>query len=152
MSSSKEERLKNLKKFIEEVTGTGQYDLQLVSGDASFRKYYRVNDLIFVDAPPATEKNAEFVEMLVTRPEEDHPNPEEGRTSTSLLSEPSSKKKLSTERDDSESPAEKRPSVRKELEEIRKELNEKTSRDKEPQKSLEHKAPKKKRNTEKARE
>ena len=62
MSSSKEERLKNLKKFIEEVTGTGQYDLQLVSGDASFRKYYRVNDLIFVDAPPATEKNAEFVE------------------------------------------------------------------------------------------
>ena len=98
------------------------------------------------------QKNAEFVEMLVTKPEEERPNPEEGRTLTSPRSEPSSKKRSPTERDASERPAEERPSVRKELEEIRKELNEKASKEKEPQKPLEHKAPKKKRKKEKTRE
>ena len=68
------------------------------------------------------QKNAEFVEMLVTKPEEERPNPEEGRILTSPQSEPSSKKRSPTERDDSDRPAEDRPSVRKELEELRKEL------------------------------
>lgn len=35
--------------------------LQLISGDASFRKYYRAENRIWVDAPPETEKNAEFL-------------------------------------------------------------------------------------------
>lgn len=35
--------------------------LTLISGDASFRKYYRLGDKIFVDAPVETEKNKEFV-------------------------------------------------------------------------------------------
>ena len=33
----------------------------MISGDASFRKYYRYDGRIYVDAPPETEKNAEFV-------------------------------------------------------------------------------------------
>ena len=36
-------------------------ELTLISGDASFRRYYRGAGLIWVDAPPATEKNREFV-------------------------------------------------------------------------------------------
>ena len=59
---SSEERLNGLKKFAAQVTGLEDPRLQLVSGDASFRKYYRAEGRIFVDAPPATEKNAEFVE------------------------------------------------------------------------------------------
>ena len=35
--------------------------LLLISGDASFRRYYRGHGLIWVDAPPQTEKNREFV-------------------------------------------------------------------------------------------
>lgn len=35
--------------------------LQLISGDASFRRYYRAQGWIWVDAPPETEKNREFV-------------------------------------------------------------------------------------------
>ncbi|MFC3913117.1 aminoglycoside phosphotransferase family protein [Pseudaeromonas sharmana] len=35
--------------------------LQLISGDASFRRYYRAAGRIWVDAPPTTEKNREFV-------------------------------------------------------------------------------------------
>ncbi|MGY3925987.1 aminoglycoside phosphotransferase family protein [Aeromonas simiae] len=35
--------------------------LTLISGDASFRRYYRGAGLIWVDAPPSTEKNREFV-------------------------------------------------------------------------------------------
>ncbi len=35
--------------------------LSLISGDASFRRYYRARNLIWVDAPPQTEKNREFV-------------------------------------------------------------------------------------------
>ena len=97
------------------------------------------------------QKNAEFVEMLVTKPEEERPNLEEGRTLTSPQSEPSSKKRLPTERDGFDRTAEERPSVRKELQEIRKELNEKASKEKEPQKPLEHKALKKKRKKEKTR-
>ena len=35
--------------------------LDLISGDASFRRYYRGAGLVWVDAPPQTEKNLEFV-------------------------------------------------------------------------------------------
>lgn len=35
----------------------------MISGDASFRKFYRVDEGILMDAPPATEKNREFVEL-----------------------------------------------------------------------------------------
>ena len=35
--------------------------LQLISSDASFRRYYRAQGWIWVDAPPETEKNREFV-------------------------------------------------------------------------------------------
>lgn len=38
-----------------------ELQLSLISGDASFRRYYRAAGRIWVDAPPATEKNAEFV-------------------------------------------------------------------------------------------
>lgn len=35
----------------------------MVSGDASFRKFYRTNNGILMDAPPSTEKNKEFIEL-----------------------------------------------------------------------------------------
>ncbi len=35
----------------------------MISGDASFRKFYRVDEGILMDAPPATEKNHEFVDL-----------------------------------------------------------------------------------------
>lgn len=37
--------------------------LILISGDASFRRYYRGGGLIWVDAPPQTEKNAAFIQV-----------------------------------------------------------------------------------------
>jgi len=37
--------------------------LTLISGDASFRRYYRGGGLIWVDAPPQTEKNAAFIQV-----------------------------------------------------------------------------------------
>lgn len=37
--------------------------LTLISGDASFRRYYRGGGFIWVDAPPQTEKNAAFIEV-----------------------------------------------------------------------------------------
>lgn len=39
--------------------------LQLISGDASFRKYYRAANRIWVDAPPSTEK---IVSLLIMQP------------------------------------------------------------------------------------
>ena len=97
------------------------------------------------------QKNAEFVDALVTKPGAEDPNLEKGRTLTSPPSGPSSKKRSLTEGDVSERAAGERPSVRKELEAIRKELNEKGSKEKEPQKTLEHKAPQKKKKKEKSR-
>lgn len=35
--------------------------LEPLNGDASFRKYYRIDGMIAVDSPPDTQKNAEFV-------------------------------------------------------------------------------------------
>ncbi len=95
------------------------------------------------------EKDKAFVDALTTPPEPTSPNPEEGRTLQSSLSEPSSKKKATIERDESELTVSDRPSVRKELEEIRRELKEPAQKDKEPVRSPEHKAPPKKRNKKK---
>ena len=45
----------------------GEISLSLISGDASFRKYYRVriegNDFVAVDAPPAQEDSQRFVSL-----------------------------------------------------------------------------------------
>ncbi len=37
--------------------------ITMVSGDASFRKFYRAKQGILMDAPPATEKNVEFINL-----------------------------------------------------------------------------------------
>ena len=57
------DRFADLVNFISRVTGESSPEPVIVSGDASFRKYYRYGDRIYVDAPPATEKNREFVEL-----------------------------------------------------------------------------------------
>lgn len=56
-------RFELLKNWIATVLKKDDFNIELVSGDASFRKYYRVENLIFVDAPPQTEKNADFVKF-----------------------------------------------------------------------------------------
>lgn len=37
--------------------------ISIVSGDASFRKFYRCSEGVLMDAPPQTEKNTQFVEI-----------------------------------------------------------------------------------------
>lgn len=37
--------------------------LDPISGDASLRRYYRINGKIAVDAPPSSQKNAEFIKI-----------------------------------------------------------------------------------------
>ena len=99
------------------------------------------------------EKDQAFVDELTTPQVPKNRDPEEGRTLPSPPSEPSSKKRQTTERDDLEPTVSDRPSVRKELEEIRREMNEPAAKGKEPVRSPEHKAPpKKKRKKEKVRE
>nr|MBQ6243028.1 PcfB family protein [Lachnospiraceae bacterium] len=99
------------------------------------------------------EKKEEFIEQLFRDPEESGPNPTLGRTAVSPQSVPSSGTRSITGRNDSdERLPESRPSVRKELDDIRKELNnQNASKDKEIQRSPQHKAPKKKRKKEKTR-
>ena len=82
-----------------------------------------------------------------TKEQQQTQNPTEGRIARSRQSEPSSKRKSPTVRDASEEP-EKRPSVKKQLDEIRKEQKNKAgnSRTNQRQPVNEHKAPKKKRN------
>ncbi len=59
------DRFRGLNEFaqadLRDTTNNG-CKLELISGDASFRKYYRLGKYIFVDAPSKTEKNREFVE------------------------------------------------------------------------------------------
>ncbi|MGL4251559.1 MAG: aminoglycoside phosphotransferase family protein [Aeromonas sp.] len=43
------------------IYGDATLQLTLISGDASFRRYYRGGGLVWVDANPKTEKNHEFV-------------------------------------------------------------------------------------------
>ncbi|MGL4932509.1 MAG: aminoglycoside phosphotransferase family protein [Aeromonas sp.] len=50
-----------LLQWARQVTGDANLQLTLISGDASFRRYYRGGGLIWVDANPKTEKNHEFV-------------------------------------------------------------------------------------------
>lgn len=56
-----QDRLKALTLWAQSCEQDPRLQLQLISGDASFRRYYRANGRIWVDAPPHTEKNREFV-------------------------------------------------------------------------------------------
>lgn len=47
--------------WAQRIANNSNITLHLISGDASFRKYYRAENRIWVDAPPETEKNAEFL-------------------------------------------------------------------------------------------
>ncbi len=58
-----QERYKNLVNFYRKVTSNPSSTPILISGDASFRKFYRVPEGIIMDAPPTTEKNHEFVKI-----------------------------------------------------------------------------------------
>ena len=64
-----DERAVQLRDWYRGVSGDDRAELVCVSGDASFRRYFRVPGLdgstIVVDSPPQKEKNAEFV--AVTR-------------------------------------------------------------------------------------
>jgi aminoglycoside/choline kinase family phosphotransferase len=51
-----------LEQWAQQIAQNPDLTLRLISGDASFRKYYRAADKIWVDAPPATEKNREFID------------------------------------------------------------------------------------------
>lgn len=60
-----DKRQLNLKAWCEAQTGTAQPQLEVVSGDASFRRYFRATDgrqsLIAVDCPPDKEDMAPFI-------------------------------------------------------------------------------------------
>ena len=92
------------------------------------------------------EKVEEFLDEILEpqdgKKEQQKGNPIEGRTAESRQSEPSSRKRSTTARDDS-TDLERRPSVKKQLEEIRQE--QKRAETKEQRQFNQHKAPKKKR-------
>jgi N-acetylmuramate 1-kinase len=50
-----------LQEWAQQIEHNSDLTLRLISGDASFRKYYRTPNRIWVDAPPETEKNREFI-------------------------------------------------------------------------------------------
>ena len=65
-------REQGLKEWLGEQLPASELKVQALSGDASFRRYYRLEHhgkdgeeqtLIAVDAPPQTEKNREFVDI-----------------------------------------------------------------------------------------
>lgn len=60
-----DKRQLNLKAWCEAQTGTPQPQLEVVSGDASFRRYFRATDgrqsLIAVDCPPEKEDMSPFI-------------------------------------------------------------------------------------------
>ena len=114
------------------------------------------------DLPPRPlteqEKKEEFIEKMFQKEEPaveaPDPNPGEGNATKSPPSGPFSGTKSTTERssEGAERSPDDRPSVRKELEQIRKEKEgEKGAKEKEKQKSPQHQAPKKKRKKEKTR-
>ena len=95
------------------------------------------------------EKIEAFLDELLRSDEEEkeQPHPEEGRTAKSRQSEPSSERRSNTARDDHDRvPEQSRPSVKKELEQIRREQKETagSSKNRNKQKNQQHKAPKKK--------
>ncbi len=55
------QRHAQLQQWAQQTEQNSDLTLELISGDASFRKYYRAANRIWVDAPPATEKNREFI-------------------------------------------------------------------------------------------
>ena len=50
-----------LLQWARRISGDANLSLTLISGDASFRRYFRGGGLVWVDANPKTEKNHEFV-------------------------------------------------------------------------------------------
>ena len=88
-----------------------------------------------------------------TKEKQQTQNPTEGRIARSRQSEPSSKRKSPIARDASDEP-ERRPSVKKQLEEIRREQRKtaEASKPRERQQTQKHKPPKKKRNRPKREE
>lgn len=60
-------RLAQLHEWIKELFGNLEYKLEPVSGDASFRRYFRINsnayNFIAVDSPPDKESNDAFVNV-----------------------------------------------------------------------------------------
>ncbi|MBT5232193.1 MAG: phosphotransferase [Methylococcales bacterium] len=63
-----DERLEQLTQWVKTVSGQPEFDIRPASGDASFRRYFRVtypdnNTQIAMDSPPEKEKNPEFVKI-----------------------------------------------------------------------------------------
>ena len=60
-------RLQQLNQWLAEIIGSEDYQLQPASGDASFRRYFRLthNDetCIVMDAPPAQEGCSPFIDV-----------------------------------------------------------------------------------------
>lgn len=60
-------RLIEARRWAAQVLGTDDFRLEPVSGDASFRRYFRVRDgdrtLILMDAPPESENSEPFVDI-----------------------------------------------------------------------------------------
>ncbi|AVP93190.1 aminoglycoside phosphotransferase family protein [Aeromonas rivipollensis] len=55
------DRTSLLLQWARRITGDANLQLTLISGDASFRRYFRGGGLVWVDANPKTEKNHGFV-------------------------------------------------------------------------------------------
>ncbi|MGS3143215.1 aminoglycoside phosphotransferase family protein [Aeromonas sanarellii] len=55
------DRASLLLQWARRISGDANLPLTLISGDASFRRYFRGGGLVWVDANPKTEKNHEFV-------------------------------------------------------------------------------------------
>lgn len=70
----KQQRELELQAWCEAVTGYSQQQLQAVSGDASFRRYFRTSDgqrsLIAVDAPPPQESLQPFMAIAAAYAEQ----------------------------------------------------------------------------------
>ena len=61
------ERLQQLNQWLSEIIGSEDYQLQPASGDASFRRYFRLThngeSSIVMDAPPAQEDCSPFIDV-----------------------------------------------------------------------------------------
>ena len=72
-------RLAQLHEWIKENLGNIEYSLKPVSGDASFRRYFRLaskdHQYIAVDSPPEKESNDAFVNVTHLLEAEDLPVP-----------------------------------------------------------------------------
>ncbi len=54
-------RKEALEAFVESTLCQGRVVLSALGGDASFRRYFRFNNIIAVDSPPQSQKNKEFI-------------------------------------------------------------------------------------------